>query len=97
MGIQRSDHPNPGTPYTGRNIKVYLPNNDEGKEISKLLKIAFDNKILFTVGTSRTSGLDNVITFNDIHLKTAKTGQFGYPDPNYFNRVRGELKSKGIE
>lgn len=28
---------------------AYLPNNEEGKEVLELLKIAFDRKLTFTV------------------------------------------------
>lgn len=96
-GIQGPNHPNPGLRYKGKNVDAYLPNNIEGAEISKLLTRAFKNKVLFTIGRSTTTGADNVVTFNDIHLKTSKTGPYGYPDPTYLTRVRGELKDKGVK
>uniref|UniRef100_A0A7M4FSH2 E3 ubiquitin-protein ligase n=1 Tax=Crocodylus porosus TaxID=8502 RepID=A0A7M4FSH2_CROPO len=99
-GIQSKDHPNPGKPYHGTNRTAYLPDNTEGREIQGLLKKAFNQKLIFTVGQSRTSGVDDVVTWNDIHHKTQRHGgpqQFGYPDPNYLKRVREELKAKGIE
>ncbi|XP_066204008.1 E3 ubiquitin-protein ligase DTX3L [Saccopteryx leptura] len=99
-GIQTEEHPNPGTPYSGINRIAYLPDNKEGREVLKLLKKAFDQKLIFTVGDSRVSGLSNVITWNDIHHKTSQYGgplNYGYPDPNYLSRVKRELKDKGIE
>ncbi|XP_019378096.1 PREDICTED: E3 ubiquitin-protein ligase DTX3L [Gavialis gangeticus] len=99
-GIQSKDHPNPGKPYRGTQRTAYLPNNTEGNEIQELLKKAFNQKLIFTVGQSRTSGVEDVVTWNDIHHKTQIRGgpqQFGYPDPNYLKRVREELKAKGIE
>ncbi|XP_009086499.1 E3 ubiquitin-protein ligase DTX3L [Serinus canaria] len=99
-GIQTSSHPNPGQPYGPAHRVAYLPNNEEGREILQLLKRAFHQKLIFTVGQSRTTGAQNVITWNDIHHKTAMEGgpsQFGYPDSTYLQRVRSELKAKGIE
>ncbi|XP_050773001.1 E3 ubiquitin-protein ligase DTX3L [Gopherus flavomarginatus] len=99
-GIQTKNHPNPGKRYSGTSRTAYLPDNKEGREISQLLKRAFDQRLIFTVGQSRTSGANDVITWNDIHHKTSMYGgpeMFGYPDPNYLKRVREELKTKGIE
>nr|XP_033801136.1 E3 ubiquitin-protein ligase DTX3L isoform X2 [Geotrypetes seraphini] len=99
-GIQADNHPNPGKPFSATTRMAYLPNNKEGKQILKLLEKAFDQKLIFTVGQSRTSGANDVITWNDIHHKTNFYGGpsgFGYPDPDYLKRVREELKAKGIE
>ncbi|XP_029815749.1 E3 ubiquitin-protein ligase DTX3L [Manacus vitellinus] len=99
-GVQTSNHPNPGQPYHPTFRTAYLPDNVEGQQILGLLGRAFDQKLIFTVGQSRTTGAQNVITWNDIHHKTAMTGgptNFGYPDPGYLQRVRSELKAKGIE
>ncbi|XP_009990825.1 PREDICTED: E3 ubiquitin-protein ligase DTX3L, partial [Tauraco erythrolophus] len=99
-GIQTSNHPNPGKPYSATFRKAYLPDNKEGREILQLLKRAFSQKLIFTVGQSRTTGEQGVITWNDIHHKTSIYGgptNFGYPDPDYLKRVRSELKAKGIE
>ncbi|EAS07476.1 BAL-associated protein (macronuclear) [Tetrahymena thermophila SB210] len=78
---------------------AYLPDNDEGREVRDLLKIAFDRKLIFTIGRSVTTGLDNQIVWNGIHHKTNTHGgaaYFGYPDPTYFNRVKQELALKGV-
>ncbi|XP_067995160.1 E3 ubiquitin-protein ligase DTX3L [Melanerpes formicivorus] len=99
-GIQTINHPNPGKPYSGTRRIAYLPDNTEGREILQLLRRAFNQKLIFTVGQSCTTGEQNVITWNDIHHKTSTTGgpsKFGYPDPHYLQRVRSELKAKGIE
>ncbi|XP_043850621.1 E3 ubiquitin-protein ligase DTX3L [Dromiciops gliroides] len=99
-GIQTEDHPNPGKYYGGTSRLAYLPNNEEGQHILNLLKRAFEQKLIFTVGQSRTLGTNDVITWNDIHHKTQIHGgpeNFGYPDPNYLKRVKLELKAKGIE
>ncbi|XP_036242951.1 E3 ubiquitin-protein ligase DTX3L [Molothrus ater] len=99
-GIQTSSHPNPGQAYGPAHRRAYLPDNEEGREILQLLRRAFKQKLIFTVGQSHTTGAQNVITWNDIHHKTAMVGgptQFGYPDSSYLQRVRSELKAKGIE
>jgi len=67
-------HPNPGKRYKALRRIAYLPNNTEGKEIYKLLRKAFDNKLIFTIGASRTTGKEDVITWNDIHHKTSVDG-----------------------
>nr|XP_043870810.1 E3 ubiquitin-protein ligase DTX3L-like [Solea senegalensis]XP_043870811.1 E3 ubiquitin-protein ligase DTX3L-like [Solea senegalensis] len=98
-GKQTEKHPKPGKYFSGINRRAYLPDNKEGKEVLKLLNKAFDQKLIFTVGMSRTTGMDNQVTWNDIHHKTSTGGGpqcFGYPDPDYLSRVREELKTKGI-
>ncbi|CAJ1068652.1 E3 ubiquitin-protein ligase DTX3L [Xyrichtys novacula] len=99
-GTQKSVHPNPGQPYEGVYRTAYLPDSTEGRQIMELLKRAFDQRLVFTVGRSTTSGRNNTVTWNDIHHKTSRYGgptQYGYPDPDYLSRVRDELKVKGIE
>ncbi|KAK3098184.1 hypothetical protein FSP39_016972 [Pinctada imbricata] len=99
-GVQEEYHPAPGEPYKGISRQGYLPKNREGKEILKLLKTAFKQRLVFTIGASRTSGKDNVVTWNDIHHKTRREGgpeRYGYPDEEYLSRVKDELLAKGIE
>lgn len=67
-------HSNPGKRFEGIQRTAYLPDNQEGKEVLHLLKKAFDQKLIFTVGTSVTTGMDNQVTWNDIHHKTSMTG-----------------------
>ena len=88
-----------GVHFSGTNRVAYLPNNDQGQEILALLEIAFNRKLIFTVGRSVTTGADNQIVWAGIHHKTKThggTSQFGYPDPTYFNRVKEELAIRGI-
>lgn len=73
-GIQTSKHPNPGKPYFGITRKAYLPDTSEGRRVLDLLYKAFNYKLTFTIGQSRTTGQDNVITWNDIHHKTHMDG-----------------------
>ena len=88
-----------GKHYSGTFRTSYLPNSKEGREVLGLLKVAFDRKLTFVVGTSVTTGQKNTVIWNGIHHKTSTTGgpiHYGYPDPTYFNRVTEELASKGV-
>ncbi|XP_060588312.1 probable E3 ubiquitin-protein ligase DTX3 [Ruditapes philippinarum] len=97
-GRQGPDHPSPGTTYRGVTSVAYLPNNDEGRKILAMLEIAFKRKLVFTIGNSRTTGQEGVITWTDIHHKTnpGPNQQNGYPDPGYFERVKNDLAVKGV-
>lgn len=99
-GIQKEEHPSPGQNYQGASRTAYLPDTKEGRTVLELLRQAFDQRLIFTVGQSSTSGRSNVVTWNDIHHKTAVNGgptNYGYPDPDYLKRVQDELKVKGIQ
>jgi deltex-like protein len=88
-----------GKPYSGTSRTAYLPNNDDGREVFELLREAFNRRLVFTVGRSVTTGLDNQVVWNGIHHKTNTSGgaaSFGYPDPGYFTRVKEELAAKGV-
>ncbi|XP_028849626.1 putative E3 ubiquitin-protein ligase DTX3 isoform X2 [Denticeps clupeoides] len=98
-GLQAQEHPNPGVRYPGTNRIAYLPDSPEGNRVLGLLRRAFEQRLTFTIGTSMTTGMQNVITWNDIHHKTSIWGGprcFGYPDPTYLVRVTEELREKGI-
>ena len=88
-----------GNGYSGTYRTAFLPYNKEGKEILGLLKVCFDRKLTFTVGTSVTTGRTNTTVWNGVHHKTNLYGgstNFGYPDKTYFNRVKEELAAKGV-
>ena len=88
-----------GKSFSGTSRTCFLPNIKEGREVLALLKIAFDRKLTFVVGTSVTTGQKNTVVWNGIHHKTNLTGgtnNYGYPDSTYFNRVKEELASKGV-
>lgn len=98
-GKQEECHPNPGNPYKGTRRTAYLPANEKGTTVLHMLGRAFKQGLTFTIGFSRTTGRNNVVTWNDIHHKTRTSGgpeRFGYPDPDYLERVREELEAKGI-
>jgi len=98
-GVQGPTHPNPGTRYSASSFPrtAYFPDNENGNKVVSLLRIAFDRKLVFTIGRSITSGQENVITWNGIHHKTAVRGSpFGYPDERYLDSVLSELREFGI-
>ena len=88
-----------GTRFFGTKRTNYIPNTKNGRLLLGLLKIAFDRKLTFTIGTSVTTGVQNSVVWNGIHHKSNIRGgatHYGYPDPTYFNRVCEELAAKGV-
>ena len=69
-------------------------------QVLRLLKIAWDRKLTFTVGTSVTTGSSDTVVWNEIHHKTENTSNHsghGYPDSNYLDNVLMELAAQGVE
>ena len=88
-----------GEKYKGTSRMNYIPNTRKGRILLGLLKIAFDRKLTFTIGTSVTTGEKNCVVWNGIHHKSSLSGgptNYGYPDPTYFDRVSEELAAKGV-
>ncbi|KAM4620721.1 putative E3 ubiquitin-protein ligase DTX2 isoform 2-T2 [Polymixia lowei] len=100
-GIQGPEHPKPGQPYTCRGFPrfCFLPDNDKGRKVLELLKVAWMRRLIFTVGTSSTTGEPDTVVWNEIHHKTEMMSNLsghGYPDPNYLDNVLSELASQGV-
>ncbi|KAM7088829.1 putative E3 ubiquitin-protein ligase DTX2 isoform 3-T3 [Ciconia maguari] len=100
-GIQGPEHPNPGMPYTARGFPryCYLPDNEKGRKVLELLRVAWKRRLIFTVGTSSTTGESNTVVWNEIHHKTemdTNLSGHGYPDPNYLDNVLAELAAQGV-
>ncbi|KPP66342.1 hypothetical protein Z043_115162, partial [Scleropages formosus] len=75
MEVSTSKAPLPGYPTYGSIIIRYqIPNSPEGRKVAKLLKRAFQQRLIFTIGRSSTTGRNNVVTWNDVHHKTSRTG-----------------------
>eukprot|EP00466_Bigelowiella_natans_P015121 jgi/Bigna1/126427/aug1.2_g1135 len=92
-------HPSPGESYSGTHRYAYLPDNEEGNRVCRLLMRGFEHGLLFTVGQSVTTGVKNTTIWNGIHHKTSTSGgvsNWGFPDARYFERVTNELASKGL-
>lgn len=90
-GNQSEEHPHPRKKYfaLGFPRKQLLPDNYTGRNILKYLKTAFDRKLLFTIGCSTTTGVEDIILSNNVDLRS-------YTDPDYLERVMNQLKFLGI-
>nr|XP_020660652.1 probable E3 ubiquitin-protein ligase DTX2 [Pogona vitticeps] len=100
-GIQGPEHPSPGQPYTARGFPryCYLPDNEKGRKVLELLRVAWKRRLIFTVGTSSTTGESDTVVWNEIHHKTemnSNVSGHGYPDPNYLDNVLAELAAQGV-
>uniref|UniRef100_A0A4W3HJ64 E3 ubiquitin-protein ligase n=1 Tax=Callorhinchus milii TaxID=7868 RepID=A0A4W3HJ64_CALMI len=100
-GLQGTEHPNPGKRFTARGFPrhCYLPDDEKGRKVLKLLIVAWERRLIFTIGTSNTTGESDTVVWNEIHHKTEfgsnLTGH-GYPDPNYLENVLAELSAQGV-
>uniref|UniRef100_A0A673UU46 E3 ubiquitin-protein ligase n=1 Tax=Suricata suricatta TaxID=37032 RepID=A0A673UU46_SURSU len=87
----------PGHEDCGTILIVY--NIPHGIQVLELLKVAWRRRLIFTVGTSSTTGETDTVVWNEIHHKTEMdrnvTGH-GYPDPNYLQNVLAELAAQGV-
>uniref|UniRef100_A0A3P9KGE4 E3 ubiquitin-protein ligase n=1 Tax=Oryzias latipes TaxID=8090 RepID=A0A3P9KGE4_ORYLA len=100
-GVQGPEHPNPGQLFTCRGFPrfCFLPDSDKGRKVLELLKVAWMRRLIFTVGTSSTTGEPDTVVWNGIHHKTEMMSNLsghGYPDPNYLDNVLSELASQGV-
>ncbi|XP_077402254.1 putative E3 ubiquitin-protein ligase DTX2 isoform X2 [Vanacampus margaritifer] len=100
-GIQGPEHPNPGQTFTCRGFPrfCFLPDSDKGRKVLELLKVAWMRRLIFTVGTSSTTGEPDTVVWNGIHHKTEMMSNLsghGFPDPNYLDNVLSELASQGV-
>ncbi|CAG0916638.1 unnamed protein product [Notodromas monacha] len=100
-GVQTASHPCPGKPFIVRGFpkKCYLPNNQKGKKVLSLLYKAWSRGLIFTIGSTCTTGEKNVVVWNGIHHKTEKHGgpPAGYPDHFYLDNVIIELRAQSVE
>lgn len=99
--IQGPEHPNPGKRFTTKGFPrcCYLPDNEKGRKVLRLLIKAWKRRLIFTIGTSTTTGEPNTVTWNEIHHKTELYTNYtghGYPDPNYLDNVLLELAAQGV-
>lgn len=98
-GTQTDRNIRPGQRYQGTTRTCYVPLNKEGTEAKELLKAAFKQGHLFRVGDSITTGSQNQTVWGGIHQKTALSGGaagHGWPDPEYFSRLRNECANAGV-
>lgn len=91
-------HENPNTRYPGTTRRAYLPDNDDGRQLLKRLKVAFERGLTFDVGTSLTSGWHDQVVWNRAfdHKTSLHGGPYGFPDPNYLRTTNIQLNAIGI-
>jgi len=98
-GVQGAEHPHPGHYYTpvGFPRTAFLPDSTDGVKALHGLYLAWEQRLLFTVGRSITTGQDNCVTWNDIHLKTKTSGgEHSYPDEQYLSNLAQDLAGFGL-
>jgi len=77
LPLLKENHPNPGQPYTGTTMTTSLPDLDVcssvgGEQVCRLLKVAFQRKLLFTIRGSGRSGGYKVVPFGDVSHHTTR-------------------------
>lgn len=90
-----------GTNYSAAGFPrvCYIPDNPEGRKVLELLKLAWERRLIFTIGTSVTTGRSNCIVWNNIHHKTephSNSSGHGFPDPNFLKNIKMELAVQGV-
>jgi deltex-like protein len=98
-GVQQEYHDHPGVRFKGTRRRAYLPNNKDGSDLLNRLKYAWMHGLTFSVGTSMTTGVSNVVIWSSIHHKTARSGgthMHGFPDPNFLYNCNQELDALGV-
>lgn len=94
-GIQGQEHPHPGRSFfaVGFPRTCYIPDCPLGRKVLRFLKIAFDRRLLFSIGRSATTGREDVVLWNSVEHKT----QFShYPDQTYLQRCMQQLVHLGV-
>ncbi|XP_030380902.1 protein deltex [Scaptodrosophila lebanonensis] len=94
-GLQTAEHPHPGRAFfaVGFPRVCYLPDCPLGRKVLRFLKIAFDRRLLFSIGRSVTTGREDVVIWNSVDHKT----QFNmFPDPTYLQRTMQQLVHLGV-
>jgi deltex-like protein len=96
-GVQGPEHPHPGRPYhpVGFPRSAFLPDSPAGERALHGLYLAWQQRLIFTVGQSITTGREDSVTWNDIHLKT-QDPDHSYPDPHHLANLAQELAGFGI-
>ena len=100
-GVQDDSHPHPGKPFYAKGFPrhSFLPDNEKGQRVLRMMITAFQRRLTFTIGRSITRGEDDCVVWNGIEHKTVghdNGSGHGYPDPEYLDRVIREFEQYGI-
>ena len=80
-------------------MSILSTGNPLPDQVLRLLQVAWERKLTFTIGTSVTTGATDTVVWNEIHHKTESSSNnsgHGYPDPNYLDNVLMELSLQGV-
>lgn len=77
-GYQCSEHPKPGKFYSGTSRSGFMPDTPDFRKVLRMLKIAWQRRLMFTIGFSLTRGVHDVITWNGIHIRTEWEDSWGF-------------------
>ena len=70
LPLLKENHPKPGQRYTGTTMKTYLPISVDGEQVCRMLEVAFQRKLLFTIRDSGRSGGYEVVPCEDVSHHT---------------------------
>jgi len=75
LPLFKENHPQPGQPYTGTTMTTYLPywdgsNAVDVEQVCRLLQVAFQRKLLFTIRDSWRSHGYKVVSCEDVSHDT---------------------------
>lgn len=88
-----------GLPVTLARSAPICPAHCHALQVLRLLITAWERRLIFTIGTSNTTGESDTVVWNEIHHKTEfgsnLTGH-GYPDASYLDNVLAELTAQGV-
>mmetsp|Transcript_11672 Transcript_11672/g.25348 ORF Transcript_11672/g.25348 Transcript_11672/m.25348 type:complete len:541 (+) Transcript_11672:101-1723(+) len=93
---QKPYHPHPGRNFHGfLRRKAYLPNNDAGRDLLTRIIYAWKRGLVFSVGTSKTSGRSDSIVWSSLvpHKTSFKGGPHGWPDEDYLRVCHEKLNA----
>lgn len=89
-----------GMRYSATKKVAYLPDIREGRTVLMLLKVAFDRRLTFKLGSSKADGSNyKGIIWNGIPHKTSRSEgnkRYTYPDKTYLQLVQSILREKGV-
>jgi len=77
LPLLKENHPQPGQRYTGTTMTTYLYDWDlgssvDGEQVCRLLQVAFQRKLLFTISDSGRSRGYKVVPCEDVSQHTEK-------------------------
>ena len=95
-GIQGPLHPSPLKPYTGTAHVAFIPETPEGISILHRLETAWQRKLIFTIGTSTTTGRTDTVIWKIHHITNKHGGKFGFPAPDFIKKISDQLTEVGV-